>query len=233
MDCRWPALYQVHVDELYGRISNGNIPKILRKTATLLPRTCRWKWLNSATYSFIFWALWQQESARINAWRTSSLGLPPLMRGPAAVLAAAHTLGADIPVVMMCSSHVVPGLKPPADWPANCHLTGFAFSPAATAEADVEPRLREFVLQGGGAGGEQQQQQGSEASAPLYLGFGSMPAPDPKALLELAVQVGCASSTCERLMTHSFRCTGITFDGEVLKAGNMRNACARLGCCRW
>jgi hypothetical protein len=169
---------------------------------------CRWKWLNSATYSFIFWALWQQESARINSWRTSSLSLPPLTRGPAAVLAAAHTMGADIPVVMMCSSHVVPGLKAPADWPANCHLTGFAFSPVVTAEADVEPQLKTFVLQGssadskeqqqqGGSTGsqeqqqQQQQQQGGEASAPLYLGFGSMPAPDPKALLEMAVQVGC------------------------------------------
>jgi hypothetical protein len=109
---------------------------------------------------------------------------------------------------MMCSSHVVPGLKAPADWPGNCHLTGFAFNPADTAEADVEPRLREFILQGStsaaasteqqqqqGAGatgavpGTEQQQQGGGASAPVYLGFGSMPAPDPKALLDMAVQV--------------------------------------------
>ncbi|WIA18325.1 hypothetical protein OEZ85_009790 [Tetradesmus obliquus] len=152
----------------------------------------RWKWLNRASYSFIFWAIWQQEAARINAWRSSSLGLPPLKQGPASVLASAHTAGVDIPVIMMCSSHVVPGLKAPADWPANCHLTGFPFSPAVAAEADVELRLREFVLRGASAGDEQQQQQqqqGGEASAPLYLGFGSMPAPDPKALLELAVQV--------------------------------------------
>jgi hypothetical protein len=92
---------------------------------------------------------------------------------------------------MMCSSHVVPGLKAPADWPANCHVTGFAFSPVVTAEADVERQLREFMLPGGSGGEEQQQQQSREASAPLYLGFGSMPAPDPKALLEMAVQVGC------------------------------------------
>jgi hypothetical protein len=153
--------------------------------------TGRWKWLNRASYSFIFWAIWQQESARINAWRTSSLGLPPLKQGPASVLASAHTVGVDIPVIMMCSSHVVPGFKAPADWPANCHMTGFAFSPDATAEADVEPRLREFMLQGAVAAEEQQQQQqqGGEASAPLYLGFGSMPAPDPKALLEMAAKV--------------------------------------------
>jgi hypothetical protein len=178
------------LDDLHEARSDSADANVLNISNSLLCM-CRWKWLNSATYSFIFWALWQQESARINTWRTSSLGLPPLTRGPAAVLAAAHTLGADIPVVMMCSSHVVPGLKAPGDWPANCHLTGFAFPPVVTAEADVEPRLRKFVLQGDSTGSDEQQQQGNEASAPLYLGFGSMPAPDPKALLEMAMQVGC------------------------------------------
>ena len=27
------------------------------------------KWLNKATYRFLFWALWQQERADINTWR--------------------------------------------------------------------------------------------------------------------------------------------------------------------
>jgi hypothetical protein len=190
-------------------------------------------WMNRASYSLIFWALWKQESGRINTWRKESLGLPLLQRGSAGVIAACP----DIPVITMCSRHVIPGLKVPGDWGSNVHLTGFAF-PAATSEEAVDPKLRAFVAGSSGeigssgdsgssgvaagnggpgsrgdttaaaaagvvAAGEtagssavstDKQQGGSTeqcggSSKPLYLGFGSMPAPNPKALLELAVQV--------------------------------------------
>jgi hypothetical protein len=172
-------------------------------------------WMNRASYSLIFWALWKQESGRINTWRKHSLGLPPLQHGSAGVLAACP----DIPVITMCSRHVIPGLKVPADWGSNVHVTGFAF-PAATPEEVVDPKLRTFVegsiagsssscigssgtsgntttaadagavtaAEAAGSPGSSTGQCGS-SSKPLYLGFGSMPAPDPKALLQLAVEV--------------------------------------------
>lgn len=154
------------------------------------------KWMNRATYSFIFWALWKQESARINAWRKDSLGLPPLQQGSAGLLDASP----EVPVITMCSRHVIPGQASPPDWGANVHLTGFAF-PAATLEDSVDSQLRAFLSTAAGsavtatdissAGTGKAPATGSTAvsSKPIYLGFGSMPAPDPKALLELAVQV--------------------------------------------
>jgi hypothetical protein len=176
-------------------------------------------WMNKASYSLIFWALWKQEAGRINIWRKDSLQLPPLQHGSAGVLAACP----DIPVITMCSRHVIPGLKIPADWGSNVHLTGFAF-PAATPEESVDPKLLAFMQRSaagssgntgssssgvvssgvttaaaagavataeaaGGFKNSSDNKQGGSSSKPLYLGFGSMPAPDPKALLELAVQV--------------------------------------------
>jgi hypothetical protein len=193
-------------------------------------------WMNRASYSLIFWALWKQESGRINTWRKESLGLPPLQHGSAGVIAACP----DIPVITMCSRHVIPGLKVPGDWGSNVHLTGFAF-PAATPEEAVDPKLRAFVAGSSGETGSSgdngssggttgssgvataaaaaagsvtageaagssavstdKQQGGSTEqcggnSKPLYLGFGSMPAPNLKALLELAVQVRMAPFLC-------------------------------------
>lgn len=150
----------------------------------------RFKCLNRASYSLIFWALFKQESGRINSWRRDSLGLPPLKQGSAGVLAACPT----IPVITMCTSHVIPGLRAPQDWGSNVHLTGFAF-PAATPPDTVDPDLRAFLQldDAAAAGGDATGSKGSSTAGsrgkPMYLGFGSMPAPDPKALLQLAVQV--------------------------------------------
>ncbi|KAF8061886.1 ATG26 [Scenedesmus sp. PABB004] len=137
----------------------------------LASRPFRWRALNRATYSLLFAALWAGEARRINAWRAAALGLPPLARGAAGVLAAA---GGAIPVVQMATAHMLPGQAPPPDWPPGSHLTGFAYMPA-TPEAEVDPRLAAFVAAPGGP--------------PLYLGLGSMPAPDPRAMLQLAVGV--------------------------------------------
>lgn len=106
---------------------------------------------------FIFWALWKQEASRINAWRKESLGLPDLNHGAAGTLDTCP----DIPVVMMCSKHIIPGQRPPADWGSNCHVTGFAFPPQTEA-ATVDQRLKQFI-------------EAQPDSKPIYLGFGSMP----------------------------------------------------------
>ncbi len=108
----------------------------------------------------------------IDAWRRDVLALParpgrhdPLRSGS----------GAPVTVLHAYSPHVVPR---PADWPATAHVTGYWTLPSAP---DWVPprRLAEFL----------------DAPEPVvYLGFGSMPGPDPRrladAIMAAARQVG-------------------------------------------
>jgi len=129
-----------------------------------------YKWVRKSLYRFFYWARWKQDASRINAWRKEVLGLPPMTKGLVGVLDKSAGM---IPVVQMCSRFFIPGLHPPGDWPSHAHVTGSAYLPD-TPEEEVDEKLRQFVLGG---------------KKPLYLGFGSMPAPDPKALVELAIEV--------------------------------------------
>ncbi len=98
----------------------------------------------------------------IDRWRRDVLALParpgrhdPLRSGG----------GGPVTVLHAYSPHVVPQ---PADWPATAHVTGYWTLPAAP---DWVPprRLAEFL----------------DATEPVvYLGFGSMPGPDPRRLAE-------------------------------------------------
>ncbi|KAI8468652.1 MAG: hypothetical protein J3K34DRAFT_522766 [Monoraphidium minutum] len=128
----------------------------------------RWKWANKASYKLLLGALWMQEKTRINKWRTQELGLRALAGGPMAVASSG-----EVPVVLMCTPHATPGQARPPDYPEFVQYTGFAFVPPAD-EAAIELRLREFIAAG---------------AAPVYLGFGSMPAPEPQRLLRLAAEV--------------------------------------------
>ena len=58
-------------------------------------------------FRFLFWALWQQEASRINAWRKDVLGLPPMTQGLGGVLEASG----EIPVVQMCSRFMIIGAE--------------------------------------------------------------------------------------------------------------------------
>jgi sterol 3beta-glucosyltransferase len=98
----------------------------------------------------------------IDRWRRDALALParpgrhdPLRSGD----------GAPVPVLHAYSPHVLP---PPADWPATAHVTGYWTLPSAPGW--VPPRrLAEFL----------------DAPDPVvYLGFGSMPGPDPARLAD-------------------------------------------------
>jgi hypothetical protein len=119
----------------------------------------------------------------------------------------------------MCSRHVIPGLQAPQDWGSNVHLTGFAF-PAATPPDAVDPKLRAFLQADaataaaacGDAAGSTAVS--SSSSKPLYLGFGSMPAPDPKALLQLAVQVVQQTGRRAVLVTGWSELGGLIGSGE-------------------
>jgi sterol 3beta-glucosyltransferase len=79
--------------------------------------------------------------------------------------------GTPVTVLHSYSAHVVPR---PADWPATAHITGYWMLPTAPnlpTAPDWSPprRLAEFVGHG---------------DPVVYIGFGSMPSPDPRGLAE-------------------------------------------------
>jgi sterol 3beta-glucosyltransferase len=101
----------------------------------------------------------------IDRWRRDVLALParpgrhdPLRSGA----------GAPVTVLHAYSPHVVPR---PADWPATAHVTGYWTLPSGPGWAPPR-RLAEFL----------------DAPEPVvYLGFGSMPGPDPRRLADAIV----------------------------------------------
>jgi sterol 3beta-glucosyltransferase len=97
---------------------------------------------------------------QIERWRRDVLALPP-RPGRHDPLRAAG--GGPAPVLHAYSAHVVPR---PADWPASAQVTGYWLPPSAPGWTPPR-RLAEFL----------------EADEPVvYLGFGSMPGPDPERL---------------------------------------------------
>jgi sterol 3beta-glucosyltransferase len=113
----------------------------------------------------------------LERWRRDVLMLPP-RAGRHDPLRAAD--GTPAPVLHAFSAHVVP---PPADWPASAHVTGYWLLPSAPGgpprqrpevtaprqrpEVTAPRRLAEFLETG---------------EPTVYLGFGSMPSPDPERL---------------------------------------------------
>ncbi len=99
-----------------------------------------------------------------------SLGLGPLR---STVLMRSRELGH--PVIQLFSGHVVP---PSTDVPPNVVRAGYVRLPAAVrerlGEAAPPTHLVDWLPQG---------------EAPVYLGFGSMPVEDPKALTDMALSV--------------------------------------------
>jgi len=93
----------------------------------------------------------------IDHWRREVLALPP-RRGRHDPLLSCD--GTPVAVLHSFSAHVVPR---PADWPPAAHITGY-WVLAAAPRWSPPRRLAEFL----------------ETSEPVvYIGFGSMPVPDP------------------------------------------------------
>jgi sterol 3beta-glucosyltransferase len=99
----------------------------------------------------------------IDRWRRDALALP-LRRGRRGRRDPLRDpAGAPVTVLHGFSTHVLPR---PADWPATAHVTGYWTLPAAPGWAPPR-RLAEFL---------------DYPDPVVYLGFGSMPVPDPKRL---------------------------------------------------
>jgi sterol 3beta-glucosyltransferase len=104
----------------------------------------------------------------IDRWRRDVLVLPPRPGRHDPLRSAA---GAPVTVLHAVSAHVIP---PPADWPPTALVTGYWTLPAAPGWSPPA-RLAAFL----------------EADEPvIYLGFGSMPSPDPRLLAAALSQTG-------------------------------------------
>ena len=103
---------------------------------------------------------WRLNKEHLNEFRLS-LDLPPIKNSIYKKVSAAK-----IPTLYAVSQALVPR---PADWPAEIETTGFIVLPAKNRQAnkaDLIPDALTTWLQGG--------------TPPIYVGFGSMPIPDPE-----------------------------------------------------
>eukprot|EP00026_Physarum_polycephalum_P013398 Phypoly_transcript_13793.p1 GENE.Phypoly_transcript_13793~~Phypoly_transcript_13793.p1 ORF type:complete len:264 (-),score=47.58 Phypoly_transcript_13793:141-932(-) len=111
--------------------------------------------------------LWKSESSQINKWRVRTLGLRPLDGGTLDIITQQDCL-----VINAYTLHLIPGEKKPHDWSKKIAITGFIFPPAGFIPLRTD--LEHFVNNG---------------LPPVYLGFGSMPAPNPQKLIDITSQV--------------------------------------------
>jgi sterol 3beta-glucosyltransferase len=124
---------------------------------------------NRPSYAATRWLTSAWARPAIEDWRRDVLALPPRLGRHDPLLSPA---GRPVPVLHAFSAHVV--LPPPADWPDTAAVTGYWLRPSAPGWTPPG-RLAEFV----------------EGGQPVvYLGFGSMPGPDPGRLVAAADHTG-------------------------------------------
>ena len=142
--------------------------------------------LNRWTYNVAFRQLWLSEEPGINAWRKQFLNLPPI---PKQGLGSLEIMNRNQVPILIGASVLTCGPKGrrPGDYPANIHIDGFIFQPDVE-ENTIQPIVVEFL------------NNPKLSNIPVdYLGFGSMPAPDPYQLLELARDT-CKLAKCRAVL---------------------------------
>ena len=129
------------------------------------------KFLNKLSWNFIFLMMWSKEKEKINAWRVNHLKIPPITTWKGVV----YRFEEGWPLLLGLNKAMLPYGKIPEDYPKNFNVTGFNFVPSVPVE-EVDARIIKFV-------------ESSDGKPIVYLGFGSMPAPDPSVLLKLSLTV--------------------------------------------
>jgi sterol 3beta-glucosyltransferase len=146
----------------------------------MIPFSCLYKW----SYSLVFSSLWGQEKKFINEWR-GKLGLSPLDKGLVYVIDEKR-----IPTIIAASPLLCPNRRKPLDYPEHVHFHGFVFVPSMSeTELNADPTvaaLKEFIAH-------------PDPRPIVYLGFGSMPAPDVDELIRLALDV-CSKCQCRGVL---------------------------------
>lgn len=168
---------------------------------SLTPFSCMNKW----SYNIAFSALWNSESKFINPWR-QSLGLEPIKekKGIADLLDKLRA-----PVLVCFSPIACPNRRIPGDYPSYAHMLGFIFvKPLIAIEHDS--KLVQFISN------DPQRKSLGKTRPIIYLGFGSMPAPNgPKELLEIAIDT-CAKLNCRAVLVLGW--TNIDIQGKECDA---------------
>jgi sterol 3beta-glucosyltransferase len=119
---------------------------------------------NKMTYAIGEQTLWQMFRPVINQWRTQTLDLPPVpFTGYFDQLSTPK-----FPILNGYSEHVV---SRPTDWPEHAHITGYWF-PEEKAWEPPDGLLR-FLDSG---------------SAPVFIGFGSMPIKNPQRTTQIILE---------------------------------------------
>eukprot|EP01119_Soliformovum_irregulare_P001012 TRINITY_DN1075_c0_g1_i1.p1 TRINITY_DN1075_c0_g1~~TRINITY_DN1075_c0_g1_i1.p1 ORF type:complete len:453 (-),score=158.06 TRINITY_DN1075_c0_g1_i1:43-1362(-) len=141
-----------------------------------LPFLTSWNlfgFLNKFTYSLLFKMMWLNEKSRINNWREKTLQIPAISesRGIIDIIEKRH-----IDVICGFDEQLIPTLSRPADWAPEYRMIGYLFVPEVP-DSEIDPKLLGFMEIG---------------SPPVFLGFGSMPAPGKdgaQRLLNMALQI--------------------------------------------
>ena len=154
--------------------------------------TCGLTCLNKWSYTYAYKHIWNHEKQYINEWRTRVLGLAPITgsRGLMDLIDA----DPNMPVIVACSSLICGKMRRiPLDYSPQVSLLGFVYPPAShVQQLTLPPALVSFL---------------DDASAKkqpvVYLGFGSMPAPDPARLVRLAIDI-CGDCSCRAVLVASW-----------------------------
>ncbi|KAI9264064.1 hypothetical protein BDA99DRAFT_508304 [Phascolomyces articulosus] len=120
---------------------------------------------NDMTYVMIDIALWTGTSKAINRFRRKTLELPPTTREKLELW--------NVPHIYSFSPSVLP---PPKDWPDFIHCTGYWFLDNPDTSWTPSDHLLQFL--------NRQQ----DTRPIVYIGFGSIIVPDPKAMSQIIVE---------------------------------------------
>jgi UDP:flavonoid glycosyltransferase YjiC (YdhE family) len=136
---------------------------------------------NKWFYKLVLKSLWNNEKKFINRWREEKLMLPPIKESSGIMSIIERK---KPPVIIACSPLMCgPKKQVPKDYPSYVHLNGFAFVTTNDMdEKSVDLQLKKFVAT-------------ASPKHLIYFGFGSMPAPHPEELIDIALgtcqQLGC------------------------------------------
>ena len=153
------------------------------------------RFLNKLSWSFVFMMMWRKEKQKINPWRVNHLKIPPLTTWSGLVTKFEEGF---FPLILGINRNIIPNSTVPKDYPPSYHITGFLFVPSAD-ENEIDNRIVEFI---------------KDSKLPIiYLGFGSMPAPDPSVLVKRAVLVS------EKINAKVILCAGWSAINSIVNPG--------------
>jgi len=145
--------------------------------------------MNKWSYRLLFWLLWNQEKKFINPWRREVLKLDDIKysNGLSDILE-----NVKAPIIISYSSSICPNERVPSDYPSYVYMKGFVFVPN-TDESLIDTKVIQFLSKDPSA-------IDNNSTRPIiYLGFGSMPAPDPNELIQITIDT-CKLAKCRAVL---------------------------------